>query len=142
MHFINFLMLYLFLQSNMQGNFANMSCTWKSLKNIWERFIKHDSTKAQTQLAVNRLGDLISGCKWWGRHLYNWIVNKHCVSQCQCDYSGTSLRHTFLAVLGSGFYIAPGIFSRNVHCYDPLESIFRRWTLAIKLNLLTVSKAY
>lgn len=66
--------------------------------------------KVQTQLAVNRLGDLISGCKWWGRHLYNWIVNKHCVSQCQCDYSGTSLRHTFLAVLGIRILYCPWYF--------------------------------
>jgi len=74
MHFINFFMLSQILQSNVQGNFANTSCAWKSLKNIWERFLKYKSTNAQTQLTLNRLGDLISDCKWRGRHLYDWTV--------------------------------------------------------------------
>lgn len=38
--------------------------------------------------------------------------------------------------VGSESYIATGIFSRTARYRDPLESMFRRCTLAIKSNLL------
>lgn len=44
------------------------------------------------------------------RKTFVWLNCKHCVSQCQCDYSGTSPRHTFLAVLGIGILYCPRYF--------------------------------
>lgn len=53
-----FLILSEILQSNKQGDFANMSCTWKSLQNIWD----HKTQRLSPSLQGLRLGDIITDC--------------------------------------------------------------------------------
>lgn len=105
MHFINFFFLILseILQSNKQGNFANMSCTWKSLQNIWD----HKTQRLSPSLQGLRLGDIITDCN--GEEDF-CVTESYFVStqEFQC-WARSQL------CLGSASYVATDIFSRNVH---------------------------
>lgn len=111
-----------------------MSCAWKPLKNTWERLIKPDSTKAQTQVTVNRLQMERETFVWLNCAEALWSSRPVWLLQ------NFSEAHSLRCLWDQGLTL-PLAFSPEIYTVmGPPKTIFRLCTPTIKLNLLTSFK--